>query len=493
MYHILWLLLWYNTVGVDQPWLAAGGVLPAVGRPVAILTLEAVMPRLLTLCVIIVALSSCAAPPAPPSAPPSAPPPTAAAIVPTVQPTVTPMPTPPPAPTALPEPTAPLPPTPIPLPRYDLVLVGATLIDATGGPPLEQAAVAIRGGLIADIGPAETVVYSADTPVRDISGATILPGFINAHVHISGLSDDDLRRWTRAGVTTVRDLSGPLEERIARRDSLRARGDPSLPRLLVSGPIVTAPGGYPFAVADPSLRVAGIAVLDGADARLQTGLLADAGVDLIKIAASGRTDVSWPELTDEQISAITETARARGLRVSVHVDRASALQRAVLQGVSDAAHSPRDRIPDELIALMVERGVSLTPTIAVYEDLALSRGKAVDWRRRIQPVLYDNLRRFAAAGGTLALGDDYGGVPGMAVGMPMAEINHWIAAGLTPVQIIEAATRGSAIAAGIADELGTVEIGKAADLLVVAGDPRLDIGALARPLLVLRGGAVVSP
>ncbi|NTU78868.1 MAG: hypothetical protein HGA45_05600 [Chloroflexales bacterium] len=81
----------------------------------------------------------------------------------------------------------------------------------------------------------------------------------------------------------------------------------------------------------------------------------------------------------------------------------------------------------------------------------------MDWRRLTQPVLYDNLRRFAAVGGLLALGDDYGGVPDMTIGMPMAEIAHWVAAGLTPLQIIEAATRGSATAAGIADEVGTLD------------------------------------
>lgn len=450
------------------------------------------MPRLVALLAMFLLLTSCEAPPAPPAAAAAAP-----VGMPTVQPSVTPMPPPTAIPTArptlIPAPTATVAPTPIPLPRYDLVLVGGTLIDATGAPPVPGAAIAIKEGRIAAVGPAATLAYSPDTPVRDVGGATIMPGFVNAHVHISGLSDDDLRRWARAGVTTLRDLSGPLEERVGRRDSLRARNDPTLPRLLVSGPIVTAPGGYPFAVHDPALRVAGIGVRGPAEAGAQAGALADAGVDLIKIAASGRTDVSWPELSDAEIAAIAETARARGLRVTVHVDRSPALRRAVLSGATDAAHSPRDRIPDDLIALMVERGVSLTPTIAVYEDLALSRGKAVDWRRLTMPLLYDNLRRFVKAGGLVALGDDYGGVPGMSIGMPMDEINHWLAAGLTPQQVIEAATRGSATVAGIADEVGTLEVGKAADILVVQGQVGADLSALARPLLVLRAGAVIGP
>ncbi|HMQ33286.1 MAG TPA: amidohydrolase family protein [Chloroflexaceae bacterium] len=455
------------------------------------------MPRLLALLALVLLLSSCAAPPPVASVEAAALP----RVQPTLQPSVTPRPPATAAPTAVPTgapiviptavATATLPPPP-PEPRYDLVLLGGSLIDATGAPALDDAAVAIADGRIAAVGPAATLAFSPDTPVRDVRGATILPGFINAHVHIAGLSDDQLRGWTRAGVTTIRDLAGDLDAQLARRNSLDARDDPGLPRLLVAGPIVTAPGGYPFAVADPALRVAGWGVRGPNEAQAAAAALADAGVDLVKLAVSGRTDVSWPELADAEIAAIAETARARGLRVSAHIDRASALRRAVLNGVNDAAHSPRDHLPDAVIALLVERGVTLTPTIAVYEALAFHRGKGAEWRRLTQPVMYDNVRRFVAAGGTLALGDDYGGVPGMPVGMPMAELRHWQALGLTAEQIIVAATRGSAIACGIATEVGTVEPGKVADLLVVQGDPREDLGALARPLLVLRGGHPVE-
>jgi enamidase len=448
------------------------------------------MSRVFALIAIVLLLSACSAPPPPPAA--------AALPYPTVLPSVTPLPPPtatPPAPTAVPTaapPTAVPSPTAVPLPRYDLVLSGGTLIDATGAEPLPNAAVAIRDGRIAAVGLAGELAYSADTPVRDISGATLMPGFINAHVHISGLSEDDLRRWTRAGVTTIRDLAGPLEERVPVRESFAARGDPSLPRLLVTGPIVTVAGGYPFAVQDAKLRVTSLAVSGVDQARAEVYTLAEAGVDQIKISVSGRTDVSWPELSDAEIATITGTAGSLGIPVTAHVDRAKALRRAVLNGISDAAHSPRDRVPDEVFALMVERGVTMSPTIAVYECLARSRGTGAEWRRITMPTMYDNLRRFVAAGGTVALGDDYGGVPGMPVGMPMDEINHWIAAGLSPLQVIEAATRGSSIGVGMADELGTVEVGKLADLLVVEGNPLRDIGALSRPVLVLRGGEIVS-
>jgi imidazolonepropionase-like amidohydrolase len=383
-------------------------------------------------------------------------------------------------------------PTVEPAPRYDLVLVGGTLIDATGAPALENAAIAIQGQQIAQIGTADRLPYSTDTPVVDVRGATIMPGFINSHVHITGLSDDDLRRWARAGVTTIRDLAGPLTDLVATRDRIRAANDPALPRLLVAGPIVTVEGGYPFAVGEQALRVEGLAVRDADDARAIVSALADGGADLVKLAVSGRTDVHWMELSDDEIAAITATAHARGLRVSAHVDRVVALRRAVLNGIDDAAHSPRDRMPEDVIALMVERGVSMSPTISVYEALADHKGKGDSWRKHMLPAMYDNLRRFVRAGGILGLGDDYGGVPGMSVGMPMAELLHWQAAGLSPQQIIEASTRGSARAIGMEAELGTVEVGKRADLLVVRGDPLADLRALARPLLIVHDGKLVD-
>jgi imidazolonepropionase-like amidohydrolase len=445
---------------------------------------------------VLLQLAACAAPSAPPIAvaaegPIVVPTPTARpTLVPT--PTNVPTPTDVPAPTAIPTPTEVPTPTAVPAPRYDLVLVGGTLIDATGAPPLQNTAIAIQSGRIVQIGTADTLPYSADTPVRDVRGATIMPGFINAHVHITGLADDDLRRWTRSGVTTIRDLAGPLADLVATRDRIRAANDAALPRLLVAGPIVTVEGGYPFAVGEQTLRVEGLAVRDADDARAIINALADGGADQIKLAVSGRTDVHWMELSDEEIAAITATAHARGLHVSAHVDRTAALRRAVLNGIDDAAHSPRDRLTDDVIALMVERGVSMSPTISVYEDLARYRHKEESWQKWMQPVMYDNLRRFVAAGGILALGDDYGGVPHMPVGMPMAELLHWQAAGLSPQQIIEASTRGSARAIGRESELGTVEAGKIADLLVVQGNPLADLRALAKPLLVVHNGQIVD-
>ena len=174
---------------------------------------------------------------------------------------------------------------------------------------------------------------------------------------------------------------------------------------------------------------------------------------------------------------------------TAHVDRSAALRRAVLSGIDDAAHMPRDRMSDELIGEMVARGVALVPTIDVYENLAEERGNAGEWRQAILPLMYDNLRRFVAAGGVLALGDDYGN-PRVALGLPIAELGHWLAAGLTPEQAIAAATRGGALVCGLDREIGQLRSGMAADILVVEGDPLQGLSALERVVLVLRDGQV---
>lgn len=401
----------------------------------------------------------------------------------------------PPSPTGQPTPSQEIAlPSPVPspspvLPRYDLVLRGGTLIDGSGGSLVPDTAIAIQDGRIAAVGSAATLVFAPGTPVRELPGTTFLPGFVNAHVHTWELPDDQLRGWTEAGVTTVRDLSGPLDLLVARRDAFAASGDATMPRLLVAGPMVTVPGGHPLPIYGPSDRV--LAVRGPEDAAAQTARLIDAGVDVIKIAVSGRTDTDWPELSDAEIRAITETAHARGVRVTAHVDRAIALRRAVANGIDDAAHMPRDQMPDALIAEMVARGVALVPTIDVYEGLAEERGNEAEWRQSVLPIMYDNLARFVAGGGTLALGDDYGN-PRVALGMPLPEMRHWLAAGLSPMQVIVAATHGGAIVCGLEGEIGQLKPGMVADVLVVDGDPLSDIDALERVRLVVRGGDTIA-
>lgn len=367
--------------------------------------------------------------------------------------------------------------------EVELVISGGTLIDGTGSPPVRDAVVALDDGRVVAAGRAAEVGDYRGAKTFDAGGMTVMPGFVNAHAHSRYVSIRETEGWTRAGITTVRDLAGPVQELVARREA--GREDPALPELIVSGPMLTVQGGHPFPIYGeeyPALAVSG-----PEDAAREVNRLLDTGADGVKIVVSGRTDTGWPELSDAEIRAITDAAHARGAWVSAHVDTASGLRRAVENGVDDAAHSPRDRIPEDLISLMVERDVALVPTIDVYENIAEENGTTAQWNAETRPVMYDNLRRFEAAGGTLALGDDFGN-PGVELGMMTDEIEHWLAAGLPPLRVLSAATEGGASVAGIEGRTGTLEPGKEADVLVVDGDPLAEIDALRRVSLVVQNG-----
>ncbi|MDQ3387428.1 MAG: amidohydrolase family protein [Actinomycetota bacterium] len=371
----------------------------------------------------------------------------------------------------------------------DLVVTGGTLVDGTDARPLEDAAVAVEGNRIVAVGKSDSLRVADGARVVAVNGGSILPGLVNTHVHSRYVTLEETRAWTRDGVTTVLDLGGSSEELLGRKRATVESGDAELPRLFVSGPMITVPGGHPIPIYGPDYPA--LAVRGPDDAKSQIERLISEGVDRIKIAVSGRMDTGWPELSDEEIQAITQAAHDGGIRVSVHVDTASGLRRAVENGVDDAAHAPRDTIPNNSIREMVERGVTLTPTIDVYQNIAEDNDEAADWNATTLPVMYDNLRRFVEAGGTLALGDDFGN-PGVELGMPMDEIEHWKAAGLTPMQTIIAATRGGATVGGLLDDIGTLQTSKTANILVVNGNPLVDIQALENIELVVHNGKIVS-
>ena len=359
----------------------------------------------------------------------------------------------------------------------DFVLVGGTLIDGTGAPALSDAAVVIRDGLITFAGPRSGVTISADADTVDVGGATILPGFIDAHVH-GAYSATNLEAWARAGVTTVRDeailqTGAVLRDLIAQRDT--AWNGPGYARLVSAGWMITAPGGY------------GRLYVNAADeARLRVNEELDQGADLIKVAVEDGTTVqnSLPVLSTEALLAAVATAHARGRLVSAHVTDARFLQTVVDAGVDDAAHVTWDPVPDALFRQMIARHIPMVPTLTVFEPSgALAGGQA-------------NLRRFLQLGGTVAMGDDYGGLPAsqnphFALGMPMPEILWMAEAGMTPMQILVAATRNAAHVCSLDAELGTLEAGKTADVLVVNGDPLRDLNALLNVRLVIHRGVVI--
>jgi imidazolonepropionase-like amidohydrolase len=353
-----------------------------------------------------------------------------------------------------------------------VVLVDGMLIDGTGTSPIRDAALMIQEETIVAVGPRADLTIPRDAQVIDVQGATILPGFINAHVH-QAYDLSALKTWAQSGVTTVRDL-GTSNPSFSFRDEVLH--DPQRARLVVAGSMITVPKGY-----------GQLYVTSPEDARQKVNAHLDAGANLIKIGIEddlqGRR---WPMLSPEEIRAIVETAHARNVPVSAHISRARHLKLALEVGVDDVAHMIIDRLPDRLIAQMVEADMYWVPTLELWQ--CVSTLHSLNWDTQAM----NNLRRFVDAGGKVALGTDYSGYRcEFDLGMPMTEIELMQEAGMTPRQVIIAATRHAAHVCNLAEEVGTLEAGRIADILVVDGNPLEDMNVLANVRMVFHNGVVI--
>ena len=358
-----------------------------------------------------------------------------------------------------------------------LALVNGILIDGTGAVSLADAVIVIRNERIVGVGTRAAVPIPDGAQVIDVQGATILPGFFNTHVH-RGYSAQNLQTWAQAGVTTVRDLgTSPAPDTFANRDALLR--DPRNARLVAAGPMLTVPGGYPMV----PWGMQGLVIASEQDAVVKVNQLLDDGADIIKIALeSGSTfRRQIPVLSKAEAAEIVKTAHARGARVSAHVTAAEDLERVLDAGVDDIAHMPYDHVSDELIARIVKAKLYWIPTLELWQHVGISDA----------PII-DNLRRLVAAGGQVALGTDYAGYAAQfELGMPLSEMEAMQKAGMSPMQIILAGTRNAAVVCSLDRELGTLEVGKVADVLVVSGNPLQDIHALASVRLVIHNGTII--
>ncbi len=365
----------------------------------------------------------------------------------------------------------------VPMQGPTLALVNGTLIDGRGGEPVPDAVVVISQGRVGNCGPRSQVTVPAGATVIDVGGGTILPGLINAHVH-EGYDAAHLQAWAQAGVTTVRDLHTSSADPFTRRN--RLRGDPRNARLVAAGPFITVPDGYPIVPWGASART----VTSVAEAEDMARRLLDDGADVIKISleAGATFGRDIPVLSTEQAAAIVRVAHERGTRVSAHITAAEDVWRCVAAGVDDIAHLPSDRLSDDLIRQVVEAGMYWLPTLELWHN--------------VQPALggqaVDNLRRFAAVGGRVALGTDYAGYDAeFDLGLPIREMEWMVEAGMTPMQVILAATHNAAVVCNLDRYLGTLEAGKIADVLVVNGDPLQDIHALQDVRTVTHNGQII--
>jgi imidazolonepropionase-like amidohydrolase len=400
------------------------------------------------------------------------------------------------------------------------VLTGGRLIDGTGAGPVE-ATVVVKNQRIAAVETHAHGDWPADAEIIDISGMTVLPGFIDTHDHLAMHGYDLARRWgidepqtTRtlrtakvladtlaAGYTTVRDAGG-LDAGFKRAiDEDLIAG----PRLVLSLVIISpiggigdrvSPSGFSCCVPNDPLLPDG--VVNGlADIRPVVRRVVRAGADVIKCATTGGAS-SRPghgphdgAFNLDEMQALVEEAHSLDRRVICHALGGRGLRVAVEAGVDSIDHGCYlDQEPD-LLDEMAERGIFFVPTFAVYDYHRKSPLPHVRERaEHLEKHHAASLRSALAAGVKIAAGTDAGGHghPPNAI-----EIACLVRAGMMPLQALRAATGWAAECIGRQQDLGTVESGKLADLVVIAGDLLADVTILQNPeniALVIKGGEI---
>lgn len=330
--------------------------------------------------------------------------------------------------------------------QADRFFTGTTLV--TG-----RVAVAVEGGKVVAAG---RLRIPAGVRVLRFKNATILPGLIDLHVH------EAPRVLLGEGVTTTRNLG---EAVAVLRAPFTASG---YPRVVAAGPIITVPGGYPTrrypAYAAP--------VSSTEDAVGEVDSLVAEGAALIKIGLETGLDGSLPTLSAAQVSAIVTEAHRLNRIVTAHVLEGKGLDIALAGGVDEIAHMPCVGVSPNQIASLVERHIFVISTLHV-ERLS---GNC--------PNGLANAREFVRQGGTLLYGTD---MPGDTPGLDLVELGLMQQAGMTPTQVLAAATAKAGRQLGIA-KLGTLVPGAPADLWVVRGNPTRRLSALAQPMVVIARG-----
>ncbi len=404
-----------------------------------------------------------------------------------------------------------------------VVLKASRLFDGKGDAVVSPGVLVIAGGKIVRMGAGAEI--PADAKVIDLGDATLLPGFMDAHTHVTMEMTKDHRedllhsmrltvpeqtleasvyakRTLLAGFTTVRNVGASDAIDIGLRNAIR-RGLVAGPRMITAGAALGTTGGHCDDTSGmrqgllkepgPSEGIANSPEQFREAVRLQFKY----GADMIKVCATGGVlsladDVDSPQLTQEELNALVDEAHARHKKTAAHAHGNEGAKRAVLAGIDSIEHG--SFLKSETMDLMIQRGTVLIPTLMAPDWIlsSMEKGMVIDphvgAKAREAGAQIDKMIALAVKKGVkIGFGTDSGVSPH---GLNAREFALLVKGGMTPAQALRAATSVDAELLGIAAQVGTLEPGKLADVVAVPGDPLRDIRATERVLFVMKEGVI---
>lgn len=395
------------------------------------------------------------------------------------------------------------------------VVRAAHYVDVDLGQLRSPAVIVVEDGIITSVNPDQ--VPDDVTNTIDLGGATLMPGLIDMHTHLTGDHDQhgyrrlaisiprraitgvkNARKTLLAGFTTVRDVGAAGFTDTALRDAIN-EGDVSGPRMFVSGPAIGITGGHcsDNNLLPPEYNASGDGVADGPwAARKAVRRNVKYGVDLIKTCSTGGvlskgTKVGAPQYTLEELTALVEEAHSHGRKVASHAHGTEGIKNAILAGVDTVEHC--SFLDDEAIQMAIDRGTYLS--IDIYNtEFILSEGEkagilpeSLDKERVVGGRQRESFRRAVEAGAKVVLGSDAGVYPH---GNNANQLSRMVRFGMTEAQTLKAATMLPAEALGHGDTIGQIKEGYFADMVAVQGNPLDDVSLLENIDFVMKEGKV---